>query len=66
MCYKSLDCKRLDIPEEGVDVTGKLEGVPPPLEPPFTEWTYRDLSDPDGYGQPKLELRFLSPEEISP
>jgi len=64
VCYKSFDCKRLDIAAEGVDVSGKLEGVLPPLEPPFTEWTYHDLSDPDSYGRPKLELRFLSPAEI--
>ncbi len=62
--YKGFDCRRADIAEEGVDVTGRLEGELPRLEPPFTEWRYRDLSDPDAYGRPKLTVRFLTPEEV--
>jgi len=45
----------------GLDVTAKLEGVLPPLSEPFTQWTYRDRSDPDPYDSPKLTVRFFKP-----
>ena len=62
---KSPAAKPSNIPQEGLDVSAKLQGVLPPLEPPFTPWIYRDLSDPERYGRPKLELRFLSPEDTA-
>jgi hypothetical protein len=62
--YKSFDCARLGFPEHGLDVRDRIQGALPDLEAPLTDWLYRDLSDPDRYGKPKLELRFLSPEEI--
>jgi hypothetical protein len=44
--------------------SGKLQGVLTALESPLTDWIYRDLSDPDRYDRAKLELRFLTPEQI--
>lgn len=62
VCYQSFDCRRADVPEQGLDVSSRLEGVLPDLVPPLTVWTYKDLSDPNLHGQPKLRLRFLQPE----
>ena len=58
---QSMDFALADIPEGGLDVSDKLEGVLPKLERPFTQWVYRDRSDPDPYDRPKLTVRFFKP-----
>lgn len=63
---ESFDCRRADIPEKGLDVSARLEGMLDELTPPFSLWTYKDLSNPDEWGRPKLRLRFLSPTEVKP
>jgi len=61
VCYRWFDFKRADLPETGLDVSQKLQGALPDLTWPFTEWSYRDLSDPDKYGRPVLRVKFLPP-----
>lgn len=50
-----------DVPEEGLDVSDRLEGVLPRLRRPVTTWTYRDRSDPARGGKPKLTVQFSDP-----
>jgi hypothetical protein len=59
---ESFDCRRTDIPEAGLDVSSRLEGILADLVPPFTTWIYRDLSDPVETW-PKISVRFLAPAE---
>jgi len=64
VCYQSYELRATDVPEGGVDVTDRLEGVLANIERPFTAWRYLDLSDPEPRGGPKVEVRFLPPEEV--
>lgn len=48
-------------PDEGKDVTDRLDGVLPRLEKPFTLWTYSDRCDPLRNGGTKVEIRFFDP-----
>jgi hypothetical protein len=61
--YQSFDCRRADLPQQGLNVSRRLDGRLGDLVAPWTVWIYRDRSDPDAGGGPKLELRFLGPEE---
>ena len=63
VCYQAYELRSREIPEQGLDVTDRLDGVLPALERPFTVWRYTDLSDPDRYGNAKTEIRFLPPTE---
>ena len=60
---KAFDFTAADIPDSGLDVTSRLEGVLPKLERPFTTWTYKDRSDPLPHGGAKLDIRFFNPAE---
>lgn len=63
---QSFECRRADIPEAGLDVSARLEGILSDLIQPLTVWTYKDLSDPVRYSNQKIRIRFLSPEEVKP
>jgi len=63
VCYRSYELRAADVPEGGLDVTDRLEGVLAGLERPFTVWRYQDLSDPEPHGNSKAEVRFLSPDD---
>jgi len=58
---QSFDLTAAGIPDTGLDVTERLEGILPGLERPFTIWTYKDRSDPSPRGEPKLDVRFFDP-----
>ena len=59
---ESFDFGLAETVADGADVTGKLEGVLPPLTRPFTAWEYADRSDPARYSKPKMRLRFFDPK----
>jgi len=61
--YQSFDCRRADIPVQGLDVSARLEGALADLAPPLTVWTYKDLSDPSPSDSPALRIRFLKAAE---
>jgi hypothetical protein len=62
--YEAFDFKVAGLPEDGADVTDRLEGMLPDIERPCTRWIYKDLSDPVSEGTPpKLLLRFVNPED---
>ncbi len=58
---QSFNLTAAEIPDSGLDVTERLEGVLPELNRPFTIWTYTDRSDPSPHGGPKLDVRFFNP-----
>ncbi len=62
---KSYALTAAEIPDAGLDVTDRLEGVLPELERPFTTWAYSDRSDPLPNGNAKLDIRFFNPEDVS-
>jgi hypothetical protein len=58
--YKDFDVRAPGFTPDGTDVTTSLEGTLPPLDEPFTRWTYRDLSDPAESGA-KISVRLYDP-----
>jgi hypothetical protein len=63
VCYHSYELRTTDVPETGLDVSARLEGVLAQLDLPFTVWRYQDLSDPSPAGDAKVAVRFLPPAE---
>ena len=64
LALQSFECLRADMPETGLDVTGRIEGRLADLVGPYTVWTYKDLSDPVPHTNRKIRIRFLKPEEV--
>jgi len=62
--YASFRCRRVDVPADGVDVSGAIEGSVGDLAPGLTVWTYIDHSDPLPDGGPKVEVRVLPADEV--
>mgnify|MGYP005648039391 CR=1 FL=1 len=63
LLLESYEFRRADVPETGLDVTDRLEGVLPALERPFTTWVYSDRAGPLSSGAPKIDIRFFNPED---
>jgi hypothetical protein len=57
--YESFGCRRVDIPDDGLDVSDRLEGALTARTDPLSVWTYRDASDPNPWARPKMAIRRL-------